>query len=427
MKVYLDSVGCRLNQAEIEKMALEFRAAGHEIVESADLADLVVVNTCTVTSAAASDSRQKIRHANQAGVRQIVVTGCWASMSPGEALNLQGVTKVIANSEKDQLTARILGEQPDLYALEPLERTPLPGIHRRTRAFIKVQDGCDNFCTFCVTRLARGRSVSTSKEVVLNEVLSAEKGDAKEIVLSGVHLASWGRDLTDGERLSDLIAFLLTKTKIPRIRLSSIEPWDLDEGFFDLWNDPRLCKHFHLPLQSGSASVLKRMGRNTTPDLYRDLVSLIRSKVPEAAISTDIIVGFPGETELEFLESFVFVQEMKFASGHVFRYSARDETPASSYPNRVNGKIAHERGQLMREILAQSESEYQQKFINVIKAVLWESVTNLGGKRFRVHGLTDNYLPVTAISDRDLWNTISQVKIIKSDGDSLLGEILHNS
>jgi threonylcarbamoyladenosine tRNA methylthiotransferase MtaB len=425
MKVYFDSVGCRLNQAEIEKMALDFRSAGHEIVEKAVQADIVVVNTCAVTAAAASDSRQKIRQANRAGVSNIVVTGCWSTLAPDEAQRMAGVTRVIPNTQKDALAAQVLGEQADLFDIEPIERTPLPGIHRRTRAFIKVQDGCDNHCTFCVTRIARGRSASTEKETILNEVLSAEMGDAREIVLSGVHLASWGKDLSDGECLSDLISYLLAKTTIGRIRLSSIEPWDWDSRFLDLWQNPRLCKHFHLPLQSGSATVLRKMARNTTPESYGYLVNHIREKIPEAAITTDIIVGFPGETEEEFADSLEFVREMKFAGGHVFKYSPRDGTPASRLPGRVNGKIARERSQLMRNVLAQTELKYRKGFQNKSVAVLWESVSSLGAGGWKVHGLTDNYLPVTSWSATNLWNTISQVKVIDVNGEFLEGEILN--
>lgn len=423
MKVYFDSVGCRLNQAEIEKMALDFRAAGHVVVDNPTQADLVVVNTCAVTAAAASDSRQKIRQANHAGVASIVVTGCWATLAPQEAYALAGVTRVIANSEKEQLAVQILGEQPEPFELEPLERTPLPGLHRRTRAFIKVQDGCDNHCTYCVTRLARGRSLSVPEENVLNEVLSAEKGGANEIVLSGVQLGSWGQDLPEKKRLADLIRFLLQKTTVARIRLSSIEPWGLDDSFFGLWEDARLCKHFHLPLQSGSRDTLQRMGRQVTPDSYSQLVAQIRKRIPEAAITTDIIVGFPGETENEFSESLAFVKEMQFASGHVFKYSAREGTAANRLPLKINGKIARERSQAMRAALAESEAAYRSHFLNRSMDVLWESVGTHGAKGWRVHGLTDNYLPVSSWSKQNIWNTISRVQLNQIDGDSLEGEI----
>jgi len=209
MKIFLDSVGCRLNQSEIEIFARQFRAAGHEIVKSPAEADLVVVNTCTVTSSAASDSRQKIRQAARSGADKIVATGCWATLKPGEASNLPSVKSIIANSAKDKLVSDVLGIPPAEFDIEPLARDPLPGIHRRTRAFIKSQDGCDNFCTYCITRLARGNGRSQSIESVLAEVQSAVNGGTREIVLTGVHLGSWGKDFGKGNSLRDLIEAIL--------------------------------------------------------------------------------------------------------------------------------------------------------------------------------------------------------------------------
>jgi len=273
MKVYFDTIGCRLNQAEIERLANQFRKAGHTIIESAQEADMVVINTCAVTAAAASDSREKARQANAAGAKQIVLTGCWATLEPENAADLPGVMRVVTNQHKEELGSDILGIPLTEFEAEPIIREPLPGIHRRTRAFIKVQDGCDNFCTFCVTRIARGRGMSVPEDEVIREINAAVQGGAQEAVLSGVHLGSWGNDWKNGKSLRDLIQVILDHTKIRRLRLSSLEPWDLEKSFFELWNDPRMCRHLHFPLQSGSGTVLRRMARNTTPEKYRELVS----------------------------------------------------------------------------------------------------------------------------------------------------------
>lgn len=424
MKIYFDSVGCRLNQAEIERMALDARAAGHEVVEDAAHADIVIVNTCAVTAAAASDSRQKIRQANRLGVKKIVATGCWATLSPEEARNLPGVSSVILNSQKEGLAKEVFGENAENFDIEPLERVPLPGIHRRTRAFIKVQDGCNNFCTYCVTRIARGRSVSMDKHAILNEIISAEKGGAREIVLSGVHLGCWGREMDRGETLTDLISFILKETSVPRIRLSSIEPWDLDGRFFDIWENPRLCRHFHLPLQSGCAATLKRMARHTTPELYQDIVNLIRSKIPDAAITTDIIVGFPGETEEDHAESLRFVENIHFAEGHVFKFSGREGTAASKLPGRIHGTIARARSEQMRAVLTESQEQYRQHFLGQKLEVLWESNSLQQEGNFRLHGLTGNYLPVSALSKGNLWNEISLVELTGRNGEFFEGRIV---
>ena len=255
MKIFLDTVGCRLNQAEIEHLAGEFRAAGHLIVDTAHGADLVIINTCAVTAAAASDSRQKARQAYRAGAAKILLTGCLATLDPDLKEQLPGVYQLVNNQDKARIPSLVLHSDQD-FDLEPLARVPLPGARKRTRAFIKVQDGCDNLCTFCVTRIARGKAVSTPKDAVLRDILSALAGGAQEVVLSGVHLGSWGSDLESGETLTDLVRFVLANTDVKRLRLSSTEPWDLDERFFALWEDPRMCRHLHLPLQSGSATVL---------------------------------------------------------------------------------------------------------------------------------------------------------------------------
>lgn len=424
MRVFFDTVGCRLNQAEIEKMAAEFRAAGHEIVAQAAQADMVVVNSCAVTAEAASDSRQKVRQANRLGVGNIVLTGCWATLSPEEARALPGVTHVVVNDEKDSLPDQILGKLAPLYETEPLERAPLPGIHRRTRAFIKAQDGCSNHCTFCITRLARGIPRSESKESVLKQIELAQSGHTHEAVLTGVHLGSWGSDLGTGETVTDLIEFLLKNSNIQRLRLSSIEPWGLDERFMALWQDARMCRHLHLPLQAGADSTLRRMARNTTPDKFRALVASIRQQVPEMAITTDVIVGFPGETEADFAASLQFVQEMNFAGGHVFRFSPREGTAAARLPGRINGRVAHARSEEMRAVLAASEAAYRERFIGSEVEVLWESNSFLSENGWKIHGLTDNYLPVTAWSKMDRWNTINRVRLQRISTDALEGELL---
>jgi threonylcarbamoyladenosine tRNA methylthiotransferase MtaB len=234
MKIFLDTIGCRLNQAEIETLARQFRSAGHEIVASASEADLAVVNTCTVTSEAASDSRAAIRRAKRQGAGEVVVTGCWATLEPDRAAQLPGVRRIVPNLQKDTLAADLLNLPQEFFDLEPLARRPLPGPHHRTRAFIKVQDGCDNACTFCITTVARGASRSRSIDAVIADIQSALEGGTREIVLTAVHLGSWGQDFTKPGSLSDLVSAVLARTSPARLRLSSLEPWDLETDFFSL-------------------------------------------------------------------------------------------------------------------------------------------------------------------------------------------------
>ena len=422
MKIYLDTVGCRLNQSEIETMARQFRAAGHEIVASAQGADLAVVNTCAVTSDAAADSRQMIRHLARAGVPQIIPTGCWTTLQPKEAANLPNVRKVVSNSEKENLVAQFNSEfriQNSEFDLEPLSRQPLPGLHRRTRAFIKAQDGCDNACTFCITTVARGEGRSRPLADVIRDIQFALAGGTKETVLTGVHLGSWGQEW--GQHLRELVRAILDQTDTPRLRLSSLEPWDLDADFFGLWRDRRLCGHLHLPLQSGSRSVLKRMARKTTPESFRELVAAARSVMPEAAVTTDVIAGFPGESEDEFAETLDFVREMDFAGGHVFAYSARPGTAAARMKGQIRPEVRKKRNAVLREAFEESAQAYRQKFVGRRMSVLWESVSELDEWGWQMEGWTENYLRVRAASSSPRWNELDEVELVEASGEGLKG------
>lgn len=424
MKVFLDTIGCRLNQSEIEAFANQFRHAGHIIVSEASQADLVVVNTCAVTTEAASDSRQKIRQAARAGVEKIVVTGCWSTLNPEGAAHLPGVTRVVENSEKDHLVPNLLGLPAESFDLEPLAREPLPGIHQRTRAFIKVQDGCDNHCTFCITRIARGPGRSRNIAAVMTDVRAALQGGAREVVLTGVHLGSWGHDFSPKLHLFDLIGALLTEPELPRLRLSSLEPWDLDERFFSLWQDSRLCRHLHLPLQSGSATVLHRMARKTTPQSFYALVQQARQAIPDLALTTDVIVGFPGEGEKEFSESLEYVRRIGFAGGHVFSYSQRPGTAAVRLPDPVLPAVRKQRSARMRAVFAESAKIYREKFVGTTLPVLWESMESLGPEGWQVSGLTDNYLRVSALTPEPHWNELTPVRLIELTADGMKGQIV---
>jgi len=422
MKLYLDTIGCRLNQAEIESMARQFRMLGHQIVSTPELAELAVVNTCAVTSQAASDSRGKIRNIARAGVNEIVVTGCWSTLQPSEAAALPNVLRVVTNDKKDDLVAEFFDLPKDYFEIEPLSRTPLPGLHRRTRAFIKVQDGCDNHCTFCVTTIARGESRSRSLADVIDDVNLAVAGGTKEIVLTGVHLGSWGQDF--GSHLRDLVRSILCETDTPRLRLSSLEPWDLDADFFSLWEDDRLMPHLHLPLQSGSESTLRRMLRKITPDSFRELVSAARNVMPDAAITTDIIAGFPGETEQEFAETLAYVDEMNFAGGHVFSYSPRLGTGAAKMKGQVRPELRKKRNHILHDALEESANVYRQRFVGTKTSVLWESTSEFGEFGWQMEGWTGNYLRVAARASSPRWNEVDEVELVELKGPTLNGVIL---
>lgn len=423
MNIYLDTVGCRLNQSEIEKMGNQLRAAGHTLVDQCSLADLVIVNTCAVTTEAASDSRQKIRQAGRSGAARIIVTGCWATLDPDGAKVLPSVSQVVTNLDKDRLIPDILQISGVETTRRPIPRIPLPGIHQRTRAFIKAQDGCDNACTYCITHIVRGAGKSQPVEDILEDIQAAIDGGALEAVLTGVHLGSWGHDLNSGQNLADLVAMILEKSKIARLRLSSVEPWDLDEDFFQLFQNQRLCRHLHLPLQSGSANTLRRMGRRVTPDGYAKLIKTAREHVPDIAVTTDVMVGFPGESPVDFEESQQFVQMMGFSAGHVFNFSARPGTPAATFPDQVEPAVRKQRSRLVRSILAKTSLDYRQHFIGKTMGVLWEKHQPSEENNWLLEGLTDNYLRVQAKSTLPLWNKISQVDIVETFSGGLKGKI----
>src|SRR5574341_969884 len=273
-RVHLDFTGCRLNQAEIEQMGRAFAARGDSLTASPEDADLVVINTCAVTLEATRKSRKLIWQAGRANLQaRIVATGCLAQLEPDQLSKLPNVTQVIGNADKDQLVALVGGDEPE-YDREPLLRGALPpGTLGRTRAFVKAQDGCDNRCTFCVTTLARGAGRSRPLDDIVAEIDLLQAMGYQEEVLTGVHLGSYGHDLGNPEGLRHLVAALLERTSIPRLRLSSLEPWDLTPAFFDLWDDPRLCPHLHLPLQSGCNATLRRMARRTTTESFADLMA----------------------------------------------------------------------------------------------------------------------------------------------------------
>jgi len=381
------------------------------------------VNTCAVTGNAVADSRKKIRHALRAGTQQVIATGCWATLSPMDTAALSDAVQVVINEEKNSLVADFLGLPADEFHTGMIARRPLPGAHSRTRAFIKVQDGCDNHCTFCVTRLARGASSSVPMDEVLADIRAAQAGGTREVVLTGVNIQAWGLDLPGKPGLGDLLGILLADTNVPRLRLSSLEPWELEEDFFEVWRNSRMCQHLHLPLQSGSAGTLKRMVRKTTPENFRALVARARSVCPQIAITTDIITGFPGETDEEFAETLEFVRAMNFAAGHVFTFSARPGTAAARMKDQVPMKVRKARNAALREVLAESARAYREQFLGKVVSVLWESAQEQD-KGWLMTGLTGQYLRVQAFSLENVWNQIQDVRLLEDGEKAMRGEIL---
>jgi threonylcarbamoyladenosine tRNA methylthiotransferase MtaB len=428
MNIYLQSLGCRLNRSEVETTARRFVAAGHVVVGDPAQADVCILNTCAVTAEAERKSRRRIRALARANPQaRIAVIGCYATLAPQRCADLPGVTWVVPNEEKDGVVETIVPSPHPPCA--PLPLSPdgergrgdgEVGVGSRTRAFVKVQDGCDNHCTYCVIRLLRGPSRSRPLADVVAEVQALARAGYQEAVLTGVDLGSYGRDLGLSGGLQTLIGALLADTDLPRLRLSSLEPWDVDEGFFALWENLRLCRQLHLPLQAGCDETLHRMGRRNTTAAFARLVEAARAAVPDIAVTTDVIVGFPGEDEAAFHASYGFVAAMAFARLHVFAYSPRPGTPAARLPDRPPREVRDARARAMRELGAEQASRFHQRFVGREMVVLWEQRRRDGFWS----GLTDNYLRVVTAAEDDLHNRLAATQLVAVRNGYLVGEVL---
>jgi threonylcarbamoyladenosine tRNA methylthiotransferase MtaB len=422
VRIYVSSLGCKLNQSEMDALARRLAAGGHEMVAAPVEADLCVLNTCAVTHVAAQKSRQALRRLHRDNPQaRLVATGCYAELTPKELADLPGVGLVAGNEEKERLEQLIGSSAMEGAFVEPPSSVPCG----RTRALVKIQDGCDNACTYCIIHVARGPQRSRPADKILAEVQAHLAAGHQEIVLTGVHIGAYGCDRQreqNGQDLWGLVSQVLSETDVPRLRLSSIEPWDLSEQAFRLWKDPRLCRHLHLPLQSGCNATLRRMARRYTTAEFDAWVTAARAAIPGLAVTTDLIVGFPGETDDDFTESLAFVQKMGFSRVHVFPYSLRPGTPASRMPGQVPAQIRAQRARDMRDVASASQRAFNRRFIGQTLEVLWES-------HRAVHdgivwsGLTDNYLRVTTRSSADLTNKLLPTRLMGLTGGGLLGEV----
>lgn len=428
MKIHLHTIGCRLNQAEIETMGRQFVAGGHEIVGDAATADTIVLNTCAVTAEAARDARHLTRRFNRANpAAGIVLTGCYATLAPETAAALPGVVRVVDNGDKERLPLLLdpaLPADRPAFDREPIAREAQPGSFGRTRGFVKVQDGCDNRCTFCVTTIARGAGRSRPLADVVAEVQRFAAAGYGEVVLTGVHLGSYGGDLGRPAGLRELVAGLLADTGIPRVRLSSLEPWDVADHFFQLWANPRLMPHLHLPLQSGSDRVLRRMARRTSRAAFRALVDAARAAIPDLNLSTDIICGFPGETDEEHAETLEYAEAIGFSRIHAFGYSPRPGTAAARMPGQLPGPIKRERTGQLIELGQRLSLAFHQRYEGMVRPVLWEGVVGAEAEGLRWAGHTDNNIRVTGIGPADLMRRVTLTRLADACRDGVSGEIV---
>ncbi len=428
MYVHLKTLGCRLNEAELETWAQAFQQKGHQITRQAENANLIVINSCAVTQDAARKSRQLIRRIHRTNpAAKLVVSGCYATLNREEAEQLMGVDLVVGNQDKDSLVAKTLTElnmdSMPAMSTEPGEVSLFS--RGRQRAFIKVQDGCRYRCTFCIVTVARGEEKSRPIREIVDEINALHSQGINEAVITGVHLGGYGSD-TD-RSLSDLIKAILSDTDIPRLRLGSLEPWELPNDFVNLFDNPRLMPHLHLPLQSGSDSVLRRMARRCKTEEFSEIVTGLRTAIPHFNITTDIIVGFPGETEQEWQESFDFIENTGFGHIHIFAYSRREGTKAATLPNQISETIKKQRSRELHSLADMMKRQFQIENLGQIIPILWESQTEpLDNGKHRIFGYTPNYLRVGCEVDEpeSIENRIIDAKLMATDHNHLVATLV---
>ena len=421
--------GCKVNQYETNAMAEQFIDNNYKVVDFEEFADVYIINTCTVTNMSDRKSRQIIRRAKQINPDSILVaTGCYAQTAQEELEQIADIDLIVGNTEKKDIVKIVekYGDNRDS------ERVKISDINKqkefvdfgsvtyteKTRAVIKVQDGCNNFCSYCIIPYAKGRVRSRKLESVVKEITEIAANGIKEVVITGIHVASYGIDFDNNTRLIDLLEAIQKIDGIERIRLGSLEPNIITEEFVNrLKKVTKMCDHFHLSLQSGCDETLKRMNRKYTAQAFEKEVNLLRRTFPDVALTTDVIVGFPGETEEEFKETYEYLKKIRFTKLHVFKYSPRKGTVAAKMKNQIDSAVKEKRSHKLIELSNECEIEFLDRYIGKKVKVLFEKQD---GKYIKGH--TTNYL-VVKIKEEKLENQIKEVKIVSRDELELIGEM----
>ncbi len=421
--VAFHTLGCKVNHYESEAMMDLFKKQGYEIKDFDDIADIYVVNSCTVTNQAARKSRQLARRAKRVNPAAIVaLVGCYTQVSPEEVKNIDGVDLFIGTSNRSNIVEYVesvldqgkadinILERQELNVFEELR---VDTLRETTRAYVKIEEGCNQFCSYCIIPYARGPVRSRKPASVIDEVKELVKRGVKEIILTGTHLGAYGYDWDKDNSLEELIEYLVDIKDLEHIRLSSIEVTEISDRLIGIIaNEEKLCPHLHLPLQSGSDKILKKMKRPYTTDEFRQVINKIRGKVADIAITTDLIVGFPGEDQESFQEHLEFVKEMAFSRLHVFPFSAREGTPAAGMKEQIPGDIKKEYSSEMRHLNEKLMLAYQQKHLGKFRKLIIEESrdhqTNF------LTGVTDNYIRVLLDEDSKYMGKMVDVKLVKS-------------
>lgn len=421
------TLGCKVNQYESESMIESFKQAGYEVVDS-DVADYYVINTCTVTSISDRKSRQYMRRARKANPEAVIaVVGCYSQVSPEQVEAIEEVNVILGTNEKKDITKYLesatctskIVQVGEIMKINTYDEMSIEDTVDKTRVFMKIQDGCNQFCSYCIIPYARGPIRSREPENIIKEAKVLASKGFKELVLTGIHLSSYGLDLKTTS-LIEIIETLDTIEGIKRIRLGSLEPKIITEEFVSrLSKLKHFCNHFHLSLQSGSDTVLERMNRRYNTKEYYHAVTLINEHLKEASFTTDIIVGFPGETGIEFNATCVFVKKVRFSKVHIFKYSPREGTKAAAMKEQIHGESKTSRSHGLQAVCNGVEKEYNEQFIGKEVKVLFEEVVE-----GHFEGLTEGYLRVAVRSLDNLVNTIQTIKISRYENNKLYGETI---
>ena len=428
MKVAFTTLGCKVNQFETEVMEGLFKEKKYEIVNFEEVSDVYVINTFSVTHLGEKKSRQLIRRAIKNNNKAIVaVVGCYSQVAADEIAKIEGVSLIVGTKERKNivtLVETVLKEHQPLQVVEDVmdyhefEDIPLLNNPDRTRAFLKIQDGCSNFCTYCIIPYTRGPLKSRKLDSILSEAENLVESGFKEIVLTGIHLGAYGKDLADEIALVDVVKALLDNEKLTRLRLGSLESIELDQEILEIMNqDQRLCRQLHLPLHSGSDKILKKMNRNYTTAEFKALIDNIYAKVPGVAITTDVIVGFPGENSTDFNEAVEFIKNMNFSKIHIFPYSKRKNTPAANYAEQVSEDEKKKRSVYLKEISDIANAKYRNKMLNTTVEILVENITP-----DYAEGLASNYVKVYCENNNFQKDNFYKLKIIKLYKDGVWAE-----
>lgn len=429
-KVAFYTLGCKVNQYETEAMTELFEKNGYISVNSEEYADVYVINTCTVTHMSDRKSRQYIRRMKKKNPNAIIaVVGCYSQVSPEEILDIEEVNLVMGTNDRKAIVENIdnltvdskVSTVDDIMKVKDFESIEISQTNGRTRAFIKIQDGCDRYCTYCIIPYARGRIRSRKMDEIVEEIEILSRNGFKEVVLTGIHVASYGKDLRDGSDILTVLKEVHNIDGIERIRLSSVEPkLFTDEFISEICSLEKLAPHFHLSLQSGSDGVLQRMNRRYSAEEYKRIVEILRDRIPDVSITTDVIVGFPGESNEEFLETLGFLKELKLMHTHIFKYSPRKGTPASIMENQIDSQTKNFRSGVLLNLCTKNFRNFVEKFKDRELRILVEELDNDG----YYEGLTDNYIRIKVRSEHDIRGEFVDVRISDIMDDYCIGELI---